>query len=91
MVKIDADLATLMGNPDISITTSPFAPGKVIIKRASFRKGEIPNHLRPFLIAPGTGRGMIGTSVYRGKRIPNTAINVARRGGRRGNNNGAVA
>ncbi len=88
MVKIDADLATLMGNPDISITTSPFAPGKVIIKRASFRKGTVPPHLRPFLISPGTGRGMRGTAVFRGKRIPNTAINVARRGGR-GNNNGA--
>ncbi len=86
MVKIDADLATLMGNPDISITTSPFAPGKVIIKRASFRKGEIPPHLRPFLIAPGTGRGLTGTSVHRGKRIPNTAVNIARRG--RGNNRG---
>ena len=29
MVKIDADLATLMANPDISVTTSPFAPGKM--------------------------------------------------------------
>ena len=90
MVKIDADLAVLMGNPDISVTTSPFAPGKVIIKRASFRKGEIPPHLRPYLIPAGTGRGITGTSVYRGKRIPNTAVNVARRGGRR-NNNGGVA
>lgn len=75
-----------MSNPEISITSSPFAPNKVIIKRASFRKGQIPDHLRPFLIAPGTGRGMKGTSVFRGTRIPNTAINVATRGGRRNNN-----
>lgn len=82
MVKISIDLAALMGDPDISITTSPFAPGKVIIKRASFRKGEVPPHLRSFLISPGTGRGMTGTEVFKGKRIPKTAANIGRRGRR---------
>ena len=88
MVKINVDQeGPQMGNPDISITTSPFAPGKVIIKRASFRKGEIPAHLRSFLIAPGTGRGMRGTVVFKGKRIPATAANIGRRG-RNNNSNG---
>ena len=86
MVKIDADLATLMGNPDISISSSPFAPGKVIIKRASFRKGTVPPHLQAFLIPAGTGRGMRGTSVYHGRRLPNTAVNIARTRGRRNGN-----
>ena len=88
MVKIDADIATLMANPDISVSSSPFAPGKVIIKRASFRKGTVPPHLQQFLIPRGTGQGMRGTSVFRGKRIPNTAVNVARTRGRRNGNNG---
>lgn len=88
MVKLSADLATLMSDPNLSISSSPFAPGKVILKRASFPKGQVPPHLRSFLIAPGTGRGMTGTSVFRGKRIPNTAVNIGRRGR---NNRGGVA
>ena len=71
-----------MGSPDLSITSSPFAPDKVILKRASFVKGVVPPHLRSYLIAPGTGRGVTGTGVYKGKRIPKTAINVAGRGRR---------
>ena len=84
MAKIDADLGSLMAQPNLSITTSPFAPGKIILKRASFPKGQVPPHLVSYLIPPGTGRGLTGKSVYKGKLIPNTAINVARR---RGNGN----
>ena len=81
MAKIDADLGSLMAQPNLSITTSPFAPGKIILKRASFPKGQVPPHLVSYLIPPGTGLGLTGKSVYKGKLIPNTAINVARRRG----------
>jgi len=85
MAKIDVDFGALMGQKNLSITTSPFAPGKIILKRASFPKGEVPPHLVSYLIPPGTGRGLTGKSVYKGKLIPNTAVNVAQR---RGRNNG---
>jgi hypothetical protein len=81
-----ASLASLMASRDISISRTPFNPDIVVIKRASFPKGEIPPHLRSYLIPSGTGRGMTGTGTYHGKRIPKTAINIAQRyrGGRRG-------
>jgi hypothetical protein len=83
MAKFDLNLAAVMANPRLSLTSSPFAPGKVIIKRASFIKGIVPAHLRSFLISPGTGRGMTGTGIYKGKPVPKTAINIARTKGRR--------
>jgi hypothetical protein len=78
-VKLNVSLADIMSDPNLSITSSPFAPGKTIVKRASFPKGQVPAHLRSYLIPSGTGRGMTGTGVYGGKVIPKTAINVARR------------
>lgn len=82
-MKFSLDIAAVMANPDLTITSSPFT-SKQIIKRASFRKGETPAHLRSYLIPGGTGRGMTGTGVYKGKPMPKTAINVAQRyrGGR---------
>jgi len=78
-MKFDINLASVMANPNLSVTTSPFAPGKGIIKRASFPKGQVPDHLRSYLIPPGTGRGITGTTIYKGKPVPKTAVNVAQR------------
>lgn len=82
MVKIDADLGSLMAQRNLSITTSPFAPGKIILKRASFPKGEVPAHLRPYLIKSGTCKGQTGKVVYKGKVIPKVAACVAARRGK---------
>ena len=79
MVKLNISLGDIMGDPNLSVTSSPFAPGKVIVKRASFTKGTIPPHLRSYLIPAGTGKGVTGKQVYHGKRIPKTAANVAAR------------
>lgn len=68
-----------MSDPDLSITSSPFAPGDLIIKRASFKGGEVPEHLEDFLIKEGTGEGMTGTVIYKGKPVPKTAANVAQK------------
>lgn len=79
MVKIDASLGALMGDPNLSITTSPFAPGKIILKRASFPKGQVPAHLEKYLIKKGQCSGQRGKVVHRGKVIPKTAACVAGR------------
>jgi len=78
-----------MNDPDLSLTSSPFAPGKMIVKRSSFRGGETPDHLQGEQISSGTCRGETGTEVYQGKEIPSTAACVAEQngGGRRGNGN----
>lgn len=62
-MKMSFSLADVMNDPNLSVTTSPFAPGKTIIKRASFRKGQIPNHLRPYLIKSGECKGRTGVVV----------------------------
>ena len=80
-MKIDFSLASIMGDPSMSVTTSPFAPGKVILKRASFPGGQTPAHLVKYAIAKGACKGQMGTVVYKGKRIPKTAACVA---GKRG-------
>jgi len=74
---IYANLAQLMAARDMSLSRTPFNPDIVVIKRASFPKGEVPPHLRSYLIPAGTGRGMTGTGVYKGRKIPKTAINIA--------------
>lgn len=79
MVKAPLPIKEIMGDPDLSITTSPFAPGKLIIKRASFKGGEVPEHLKQYLISKGTGKGVTGTTIYKGKPVPKTAANVARK------------
>ena len=72
-MKFSLDLASVMANPNLSLTSSPFTE-KQIIKRASFPKGQVPAHLRSYLIPKGTGAGLRGTGVYHGKVIPKTAI-----------------
>ena len=83
MAGIYANLAALMSSRDISLSRTPFNPDIVVIKRASFPKGEVPRHLVSYLIPKGTGKGMTGLGVYKGKRIPKTAINIAMTRGRR--------
>ena len=77
MAGIYANLAQLMASRNISISRTPFNPDIVVIKRASFPKGEVPPHLKPYLIKPGECKGVTGTAVYKGKRIPKAAICVA--------------
>jgi len=84
MAGVYANLAQLMAARDISISRSPFNPDIVIVKRASFPKGEIPKHLAPYLIKKGECAGQVGRVVHKGKVIPKTAACVAeKRGGRR--------
>lgn len=83
MAGVYANLAQLMASRDMSLSRSPFNPDIVIIKRASSPKGVVPAHLRPYLIPAGTGRGITGTGIYKGRRVPKTAINIAETRGRR--------
>lgn len=77
MVKAPVPVKEVMDDPDLSLTSSPFSPGNIIIKRASFRSGETPEHLRQYAISSGTCSGRNGTVVYNGKEIPATAACVA--------------
>jgi hypothetical protein len=77
-VKINFSIADAMGSKNLSVTTSPFAPGKTIIKRASFPKGEVPAHLEGYTINKGECKGRTGVVVGpRGNPIPNTAACIA--------------
>jgi len=79
-----ANLAQLMASRTMSISRTPFNPDIVVIKRASFPKGEVPPHLAGFLIAKGACKGKTGTVVYKGRIVPKTAACVAEKyGGRR--------
>jgi len=77
MAKVPVPVSTIMSDPDLSLSSSPFAPGEMIIKRASFRAGEQPDHLREYAIPEGQGRGMEGTVILDGKPVPKTAANTA--------------
>lgn len=44
-----------------------------------FAKGETPEHLKPYLLEKGDGEGLTGTVVYKGKPIPRTAYEIARK------------
>lgn len=78
MVKVDVPIRSIMSDPGLSITSSPFAPGKMIIKRASFPAGETPAHLRSHQLTSGdVPSGLEGTVIYNGKPIPKTAAAVA--------------
>ncbi|GEM_PF-1298577 len=76
-MKMSVSIADIMADRNLSVTTSPFAPGKTIIKRASFPKGETPAHLEGYLITKGECKGKTGVVVGpRGNPIPNTAACV---------------
>lgn len=79
-MKLSVSLADIMADPNLSITSSPFAPGKTIVKRASFPAGEVPPHLAKYLIKKGQCKGEFGTTVYKGKVVPKTAKCVAEGG-----------
>lgn len=78
MAKVPVPVAEIMSDPDLSLTSSPFSPGNMIIKRASFRAGETPDHLQQYAISSGQCSGETGTVVYNGKEVPATAACVAR-------------
>jgi len=76
MVKVSVPIEEVMQNPDLSISENPFGSG-MVIKRASFRAGETPDHLAQYAISAGECKGRTGTVVYQGKKIPATAACVA--------------
>jgi hypothetical protein len=71
MAKVPVPIEEVMSNPNLSISSSPFAPGKMVIKRSSFRAGETPDHLEQYAISSGSDAE--GTVVYEGKPIPRAA------------------
>jgi len=79
---IYANLAQLMASREMSLSRTPFNPDIVVVKRASFRKGEVPSHLTGYLIKKGECAGRTGTTVYKGRVVPQTAVCVAEKHGR---------
>lgn len=77
MVKVPVPVSDIMSDPDLSLTSSPFSPGNLIIKRASFKAGETPEHLRQYQFSEGNCRNQTGKVVYQGKELPATAACVA--------------
>jgi hypothetical protein len=78
MPKVPVPVENIMNDPDLSISSSPFSPGNMIIKNASFKAGETPDHLEEFAIPDGhDGNGMTGTVMYEGKPTPKAAVAVA--------------
>lgn len=83
MAGVYANLAQIMASRDMSLSRSPFNPDIVVIKRASFRKGEVPRHLEAYLIRAGECKGQYGKVTYKGRVIPKTAACVAAKRGKR--------
>jgi len=77
MAGIYANLAAIMSSRDMSLSRTPFNPDIVVIKRASFPKGVTPAHLEHYKIPKGTGKGIKGTAIYKGRKIPKVAIALA--------------
>lgn len=69
MVKANLNLARLMNDPNISITSNRFSDADIIIKRASFPAGEVPEHLRSFLLDSSVPNET-GTRVVDGQELP---------------------
>lgn len=82
MVKVPVPIESIMSDPNLSITSSPFAPGDMIIKRASFKAGETPAHLEQFALTPSDVPSVEGTVILDGKPVPKTAAAVAEARGR---------
>lgn len=77
MVRVSTPVKAVLNDPELSLARAPFREG-VVIKRASYKKGEQPEHLRQFAIQNGECAGLTGTEVYEGTEIPSTAACVAR-------------
>lgn len=76
MANVPVPIEQIMNNPNLSISSSPFTQN-MIIKRASFRGGEVPEHLEPFLFEDNhEGTGETDTEVYQGKTIPSSAAAI---------------
>ncbi len=82
MAGVYANLAAMMASRNMSISRTPFNPDIVVLKRASFPKGEVPPHLSGFLIKSGECKGRMGTVVHKGRLVPATAACVAEKHGR---------
>lgn len=76
MVTVPVPVEEVMQNPNLSLTSNPFGSG-MVIKHASFKAGEVPDHLTGDLIQKGDCKGRTGKTMYEGKRIPATAACVA--------------
>jgi len=77
MAKVPVPVSEIMSDPNLSISSSPFSPGNMIIKRASFKAGETPDHLEQFAITGNeSGITETGTVVVDGKPIPRSAAAV---------------
>lgn len=77
MAKVPIPVESILNNPGLSISSSPFAPGSMIIKRASFKGGEIPAPLEGFQFEQNhEGTGMEGTVVADGTKIPKSAAAI---------------
>ena len=82
MAGIYANLAQLMASREMSLSRTPFNPDIVVVKRASFPKGEVPHHLTGYLIKKGECAGRTGRAVYKGRVVPQTAVCVAEKHGK---------
>jgi len=77
MAKVPVPVESIMSDPNLSISSSPFSPGNMIIKRASFKAGETPQHLEQYALTGSEGqRGKEGTVIVDGKPIPKAAAAV---------------
>ena len=77
MAKVPVPVEDILNNPRVSISSSPFAPGKMIIKKASFPGGKVPEHLKDFIIDKNPCEDVTGTVTYKGKKIPAAAVCLA--------------
>ncbi|KKM23585.1 hypothetical protein LCGC14_1613710 [marine sediment metagenome] len=82
MAGVYANLAAIMASRSMSLSRTPFNPDIVVIKRASFPKGEVPKHLEKFLIKKGECSGKTGTLIHKGRLVPATAVCVAAKHGK---------
>lgn len=77
MAKVPVPVENIMSDPNLSISSSPFAPGDMIIKRASFKAGETPDHLEQYALTGNEGQqGKRDTVIVDGKPIPKSAAAV---------------
>jgi len=80
---LPVSLAGIMADPGMSLSRSPFSREPLpIVKRASFRKGVVPDHLEKYLIKKGECAGRTGVHIYHGHPVPATAVCVAEKHGK---------
>lgn len=82
MAGVYANLAQIMASRDMSLSRTPFNPDIVVIKRASFPKGVVPDHLEKYLIKKGQCKGVMGKIIYKGRVVPKAAACTAARYGK---------